>query len=232
MLNVERISTYYGNFEAIREVSISIKERERVTLIGANGAGKTTLLRTISGLNKPTKGKVLFEGRDITPLRTVDRLKKGISYCPEGRKLFPEMTVLENLELGAYIHDKSEEKDLERIFALFPILQKRRFQYAGTLSGGEQQMVTIGRSLMARPKLILFDEPTVGLAPLVIKEMQRAIENLGKEGLTIFLVEQNVYFAFAIAQKGYIMENGRIVMEGEVSSLMDNSGVKEAYLGM
>jgi len=231
MLIVDSISTYYGKFEAIKEVSLSVNKGEMVFLIGSNGAGKTTLLRTICGLNKPKRGKIFFEGDDVTISGTVDRVKKGIAYCPEGRKLFPEMTVFENLEMGAYCCDQSYEESLQSVFSLFPVLKERKSQYAGSLSGGEQQMLAIGRTLMSKPKLILFDEATTGLSPVVVMGMMDVIKHLNKEGITILLVEQNVYFAFEIGHRGYIMENGRIVLQGEVSVLKDNKEVKEAYLG-
>jgi len=231
MLIVDSVSTYYGKFEAIKEVSLSVDKGEMVFLIGANGAGKTTLLRTICGLNKPKRGTIFFEGDDVTLSETVDRVRKGIAYCPEGIKLFPEMTVLENLEMGAYVCDQGYEESLQRVFTLFPVLKERKSQYAGLLSGGEQQMLAVGRTLMSKPKLILFDEATTGLSPVVVMDMMNVIKSLNKEGITILLVEQDVYFAFEIGQRGYIMENGRIVLQGDASALRGNKKVKEAYLG-
>lgn len=231
MLKVDSISTYYKKFEAIKGISFSLAEREIVALIGANGAGKSTTLRTIAGLNKPTEGRIYFENEDITFSETVDRVKKGISYCPEGRKLFPDMTVMENLEMGAYACGKDARRNLKTVFELFSLLSHRATQRAGSLSGGEQQMLAIGRTLMASPKLILFDEPSTGLAPILVAELMNIIKRLNNQGRTIILVEQNVAFALEISQRGYILENGRMVLEGDASALKVNNEVKEAYLG-
>ncbi len=232
LLELEGVSTFYGKFEAIRGISFDVKEGEMVTLIGANGAGKTTILRTICGLIKPGKGKILYGEQEITLWGTVHRVKRGIAYCPEERKLFNDMTVMENLEMGAYTCSQSIEKHLRQVFELFPALKERKAQRAGSLSGGEQQMVAIGRTLMSGPRLILFDEPSTGLAPILVLELLKVIKLLNdQQGKTILLVEQNVSFALEISQRGYIVENGRIVMEGEVSELKNNEGVKEAFLG-
>jgi branched-chain amino acid transport system ATP-binding protein len=231
LLRLEGISTYYGKFEAIKEISLSVKKGELLALIGANGAGKTTTLKTICGITKPKKGKIFFEGHDITFSETVDRVKKGIAYCPEGRKLFPDMTVIDNLEMGAYTCPQGFADNLRMVFDLFPVLNCRKTQSAGSLSGGEQQMVTIGRTLMSDPQLILFDEPSTGLAPILVSELMKVIKLLNQKGRTILLVEQNVAFALEVAQKGYIIENGCIVLEGDAFALKDNEEVKKAYLG-
>ncbi|MFH1351437.1 MAG: ABC transporter ATP-binding protein [Pseudomonadota bacterium] len=231
MLTLERISTYYGKFRAIAEISLFVEESEMVALVGANGAGKTTVLRSVSGLERPKEGRLLFKDRDITTTNMVERVKMGIVYCPEGRKLFSDMTVLENLEMGAYLRGEDLKKNLKRVIDLFPALEGRRGQRAESLSGGEQQMLAIGRTLMSSPQLILFDEPSVGLAPFLVKKLGGVVERLNKEGRTILLVEQNVSFALGISRRGYIIENGRIVLEGDVSRLKDNEEVRKAYLG-
>lgn len=231
MLRLENVSTYYGKFEAIKAICLEVRREERVTLIGANGAGKTTTLRTICGLERPKKGKIFLEDEEITFLETVDRVRRGVVYCPEGRKLFHDMTVMENLEMGAYTCLSRMKENLCWVFELFPMLSQRRGQRAGSLSGGEQQMLAIGRTLMSGPKVILFDEPSTGLAPILVLELMRVVKVLNEQGKTILLVEQNVPFALEISMRGYIMENGRIVLEGEVSALKDNKKVKEAYLG-
>ncbi len=231
MLSLEGVSTFYRNFEAIKEISIQVQEGEIVALVGANGAGKTTLMRTICGLNRPRKGRIVYGEKDITAWSTIKRVKEGIAYCPEGRKLFHEMTVLENLEMGCYLCRHQLKQNLSRVFDLFPRLRERRSQMTASLSGGEQQMVAIGRTLMAGPKLILFDEPTTGLAPIVVNELMGVIVRLNESGITVLLVEQNTQFALEICRKGYILENGRVVLEGEASELKDNERVKQSYLG-
>jgi branched-chain amino acid transport system ATP-binding protein len=231
LLRLEGVSTCYGKFEAIKGISLNVERREMVTLVGANGAGKSTTLRTICGLEKPKKGRILLEGEEITFMETVDRVRRGVVYCPEGRKLFHDMTVMENLEMGAYTCSQGIEGNLRQVFDLFPVLNQRRGQRAGSLSGGEQQMVAIGRTLMSGPQLILFDEPSTGLAPILVLELMKVIKLLNEQGKTILLVEQNVPFALEISKRGYIIENGRIVLEGDVSALKDNREVKEAYLG-
>ncbi len=231
MLSLEGVSTFYRNFEAIKEISIQVQEGEIVVLVGANGAGKTTLMRTICGLNRPRKGRIVYGEKDITAWSTIKRVKEGIAYCPEGRKLFHEMTVLENLEMGCYLCRHQLKQNLSRVFDLFPRLRERRSQMTASLSGGEQQMVAIGRTLMAGPKLILFDEPTTGLAPIVVNELMGVIVRLNESGITVLLVEQNTQFALEICRKGYILENGRVVLEGEASELKDNERVKQSYLG-
>lgn len=231
MLRVDNISTYYGKFEAVKEISLYVEKGQLATLVGANGAGKTTIMRTICGLNKPKKGRILFEDQDITFTGPVARVKMGIIYCPEGRKLFPDMTVMENLEMGAYTCESTLKKNLKEVFELFPILSERKGQKAGSLSGGEQQMLAIGRSLMSDPKLALFDEPSTGLAPMMVTELMNSIKFLSEQGRTILLVEQNVAFAFEVSYRGYIIETGRIVLEGKILDLRGNKQVKEAYLG-
>lgn len=231
MLSLNNLSTFYGNFEAIKGISISVAQGELVAVIGANGAGKTTLMRTICGLQKPKIGSILFGDADITGLGPVERVKKGIVYCPEGRKLFPEMKVSENLEMGAYTCADDLEKNLEHVLTLFPVLKDRKNQLAGSLSGGEQQMLAIGRSLMGSPQLILFDEPSTGLAPLIAEELMLVIKQLNIDGKTVVLVEQNVHLALEISQRGYIIENGKIVLEGDAHALKENEDVKQAFLG-
>ncbi|CAB1066071.1 Branched-chain amino acid ABC transporter, ATP-binding protein LivF (TC 3.A.1.4.1) [Olavius sp. associated proteobacterium Delta 1] len=231
MLSLENLSTFYGNFEAIKGISMSVEQGELVAVIGANGAGKTTLMRTICGLHKPKIGRIMFADIDITSLGPVERVKKGIVYCPEGRMLFPEMKVSDNLEMGAYTCIDDLKKNFDKVLALFPVLKDRKNQLAGSLSGGEQQMLAIGRSLMGNPKLILFDEPSTGLAPIIAEELMQVIKQLNDEGKTVVLVEQNVHLALEISQRGYIIENGKIVLEGDALALRENEEVKRAYLG-
>jgi branched-chain amino acid transport system ATP-binding protein len=231
LLTLKDLATFYGNFEAIKSITFTIEPHELVSIIGANGAGKTTLMRTICGLSWAKRGKIFFEGNDITLKNAVERVKLGVAYCPEGRKLFPYMTVIENLELGAYTCRNEIDINLEKILSLFPRLRERRNQDAGSLSGGEQQMLAIGRTLMANPKLVLFDEPSTGLAPLVAEEVMAKIKGLNDEGKTCLLVEQNVHLALEISHRGYILENGRIVLEGEATALKENDEVRRSYLG-
>ncbi len=231
MLSLENLSTFYGNFEAIKGISMSIEQGELVAVIGANGAGKTTLMRTICGLQRPKIGNIIFRDKDITNLGPVERVREGVVYCPEGRKLFPEMKVSENLEMGAYTSPNDFEKNFAKVLSLFPALKDRANQVAGSLSGGEQQMLAIGRSLMGNPKLILFDEPSTGLAPLIAEELMQVIEQLNIEGKTVLLVEQNVHLALEISHRGYIIENGKIILEGNPQALKENEEVKRAYLG-
>lgn len=233
MLVLDDIVAHYGNIKALREVSLDIKKGEIATIIGANGAGKTTTLKTICGLLNCTSGKVIFEGRDITNKSTSDIVKSGIVMVPEGRRVFPRMSILENLQLGAYLSkDKRAVKnDLEKVFEMFPILKKRINQFAGTLSGGEQQMLAMGRALMARPKLLLLDEPSMGLAPKIVENIFDIIQDINKEGTTILLVEQNAQMALSIADKGFVLETGSIVLEDSAKKLLTNEDVKKAYLG-
>jgi branched-chain amino acid transport system ATP-binding protein len=236
MLRVESINAFYGAIQALRNVSVHVSHGEIVTLLGANGAGKTTLMKVISGLHPLTKGRLLFNGHNIGGLPAEDILRLGVGQVPEGRQIFSPLSVLDNLTLGAYLRFKGEEKkkvlkDLEFIFEIFPVLQERPKQRAGTLSGGEQQMLAIGRTLMARPKLLLLDEPSMGLAPRVIREIFKAVQTLRTRGTTLLLVEQNAKAALQVADRGYVIETGRIVMEGETADLLHNQEVQRAYLG-
>lgn len=233
MLKVEDINVYYGNIQSLKGVTLEINQGEIVTLIGANGAGKSTLLKTISGLLKPKNGQVLYEGKSIGGKQAQAIVKQGISHVPEGRRVFANMTVQENLELGAFLRkDKAGMKeDMERVYVLFPRLLERLKQQAGTLSGGEQQMLAMGRALMARPKLLLLDEPSMGLAPLLVKTIFRIIEEINATGTTILLVEQNANLALSIADRAYVVETGRIVLAGTAEELTSSEKVKMAYLG-
>ena len=231
LLELRDVSTYYGKIRALDAVSFQIRPGEVLALIGANGAGKTTTLRTISGLLRARSGQILFRGRDITRLAPDRIVRLGLAHCPEGRQIFPDMTVLENLEMGAYTRDGDLSADLDRIYALFPILKERRRQPAASLSGGEQQMLAIGRALMSNPDLILFDEPSLGLAPVIVAQVARTIRALNAQGRTILLVEQNVHVAFRVAHRGYVLEKGRLVLEGDIASLAGNEKVKKAYVG-
>ncbi|AYO31586.1 ABC transporter ATP-binding protein [Biomaibacter acetigenes] len=233
MLKLNNVVTHYGNIQALKGISLEINQGEIVTVIGANGAGKTTTLKAICGLVNITSGKIYFQGKDITDKPTSDIVGSGIAMVPEGRRVFPRMTVLENLQLGAYLNgDKNQiNKDLERVFELFPILKQRLKQVAGTLSGGEQQMLAMGRALMARPKLLLLDEPSMGLAPMIVSNIFDIIQEINRSGTTILLVEQNAHMALSIAHKGYVIETGKIVMEDTADNLLHNEQVKKAYLG-
>ncbi|NUK29612.1 ABC transporter ATP-binding protein [Parageobacillus sp. VR-IP] len=233
MLKVESIDVFYGNIQALKGVSLEVKNGEIVTLIGANGAGKSTLLKTISGLLKPKQGDILYEGASIAGKAAQTIVKQGISHVPEGRRIFANMTVEENLELGAFLRkDKQEiQQDFEKVYHLFPRLYERRKQLAGTLSGGEQQMLAIGRSLMARPRLLLLDEPSMGLAPLLVKTIFRIIEEINSFGTTILLVEQNAHMALSVADRAYVIESGRVVLSGTAQELNASEQVKKAYLG-
>lgn len=235
MLELRNITTSYGNIEALKGVSLTINEGEIVTLIGANGAGKSTTLMSISGVNPPRRGEILFRGRPIQHLSAEKIVRLGISQVPEGRHIFPQMSVAENLEMGAFQRRDREgiSADLEMVFEFFPILAKRRQQAGGTLSGGEQQMLAISRALLARPSLLLLDEPSLGLAPLLIRQIFEIIKKINKEHrTTIFLVEQNANQALRIAHRGYVMENGAITLEDQAENLLNNGEVKKAYLGI
>ena len=233
MLALEGVTARYGRITALSDVSLAVAAAEFVCLIGANGAGKTTTLKTISGLVPATGGRIRFEGQDIHGLPPQEILRRGIAHCPEGRRVFPYMTVDENLAMGAYVRTDvaAVASDLDRVFTHFPILAERRRQAAGTLSGGEQQMLAIGRALMARPRLILFDEPSLGLAPMVVETVFAIIAGIQREGTTVLMVEQNAYMALALASRAYVMETGRIVLEGPAQALAANEHVKKAYLG-
>ncbi len=235
MLELKHIDAYYGNIQALRDVNITIGEGEIITLIGANGAGKSTTLMTICGVVPPRNGEVLFEGRVMNGISPDKVVSQGICQVPEGRLIFPDLTVQENLDMGAFLRsDKAGiTSDLDKVFGLFPILSQRRKQLGGTLSGGEQQMLAISRALMARPKLLLLDEPSLGLAPLIIRQIFDIIKQINKESnTTIFLVEQNANQALKVAHRGYVMENGRITLEDSCDKLLANDEVKKAYLGL
>jgi branched-chain amino acid transport system ATP-binding protein len=233
LLEVESIHSYYGNIHALRGVSLTVEEGEVVTLIGSNGAGKTTTLRSIHGILPPRKGRIVFRGEEIQGKPAHDMIKKGIAQSPEGRKIFSRMTVLENLEMGA--HHRTDgpgiQRDIERVFDLFPRLKERTKQEAGTMSGGEQQMLAIGRALMSRPKLLLLDEPSMGLAPVLVERIFQTIEEINRQGTTILLVEQNANVALEIATRGYVLESGTVVNAAPAEKLREDPKVREAYLG-
>jgi branched-chain amino acid transport system ATP-binding protein len=232
MLELSEIHTYYGNIEALKGVTLAVEEGECVTLIGSNGAGKSTTLRSISGLTPARQGQVTFEGKEITRTAPQDIVQLGISQSPEGRKCFPRMTVRENLDMGAYLRrDKSVSEDLERVFELFPRLEERERQKAGTMSGGEQQMLAIGRALMARPRLLLLDEPSMGISPILTERIYDTIAEINRQGTTILLVEQNANFALGVSQRGYVLETGKVVLSNESAALKEDPEVQKAYLG-
>lgn len=233
MIELTDVNVYYGAIHALKDVSIKVNDGEIVTLIGANGAGKTTTLKTISGILKPKTGKVLLDGKELNRIKPDDIVSLGISHVPEGRRVFANMSVKENLEMGAYSRKDKDEirKNYSKVFELFPRLLERKDQMAGTLSGGEQQMLAIGRALMANPKLILLDEPSMGLAPLIVKQIFSIIKGINEGGTTVLLVEQNAAMALKLADRAYVMQNGHINMEGKASELLNNEDVKNAYLG-
>lgn len=231
MLRVENLKVNYGGIEAVKDVSFDVPEKSIVTLIGANGAGKSTTLRCISGLKKQTSGKFFFEGEDIAKLDTTQRMKKGIVLVPEGRHVFPDMTVLENIKIGAYLRKDDLSADIERMYKLFPRLKERHWQYAGTLSGGEQQMLALARALMSHPKLIMMDEPSLGLAPLVVKGIFDIIREINREGVTVLLIEQNANMALRAADRAYVLETGKVTMQGTGEELLADESIKAAYLG-
>jgi branched-chain amino acid transport system ATP-binding protein len=235
LLKMREVETYYGSAQALKGISLEIKKGGLITILGANGAGKTTLLRTISGLNEPRRGWIEFEGQKIDRLSPDDIVKLGISHCPEGRKLFPQMTVFKNLTLGAYVRRGDQHgirETMEGVFDLFPVLKERQQQLAGTLSGGEQQMLVIGRALMSKPKLLMLDEPSLGIAPLLVDRIFEVIKDINQRGTTILLVEQNAAIALSIADHGYVMETGEVVLSGEAKQLLSEEKVKQAYLGL
>ncbi|MEK6256206.1 MAG: ABC transporter ATP-binding protein [Chloroflexota bacterium] len=234
MLEVENIHTYYGNIHALKGISISVEKGEVVSLIGANGAGKTTTLRTISGLLKPREGSVRLDGDELANYPAHELVYKGIAMVPEGRGVFTRLSVEENLEMGAYSRSDRGEiiHDLERIFTLFPRLKERRKQVAGTLSGGEQQMLATGRAMMARPTLLLMDEPSMGLAPILVEDIFKTIKEINDEGTTVLLVEQNAQMALSVAHRGYVLQTGEIVLSDTAKNLMNNKMVQKAYLGI
>jgi branched-chain amino acid transport system ATP-binding protein len=232
MLQFDKVHTHYGAIEALHGVSLKVEKGEIVTLIGANGAGKTTLLMTLCGRPRASSGRVLFEGQDITQLPTHEIMRRGLAISPEGRRVFPSLTVLENLKMGAFFASNEEiEQGIAYVFGLFPRLKERAAQRAGTMSGGEQQMLAIGRALMSKPRLLLLDEPTLGLAPLVIAQIFEIIRTIRDSGVTVFLVEQNANKALGVADRGYVLENGHVVMSDTGANLLANSDVRKAYLG-
>ncbi len=232
LLKVSGIETYYGKIQALKGVSLEVEQGKIVTILGANGAGKTTTMKSIAGLLKPKTGKIEFLGKDVTGLRPDQLLKQGMSLVPEGRAILSGMSVMENLEMGAYQRkDKEIEKDIEKVMEQFPILRERKAQLGGTLSGGQQQMLAIARALLSRPKLLLLDEPSMGLAPLIVADIFRIIREIKDEGTTVLLVEQNAKQALKVADYGYVMETGKIIIEGKAEDLLNDPGVVEAYLG-
>ncbi len=233
MLELKHVYTRYGKVECLKGITLNVKQGEIVALLGANGAGKTTVLKTISGLIQPTAGEILFNGKSISSMIAENIVKMGIAHVPEGRKVFQRMSVLENLELGAYLRNDFEDikKDLEEIFDIFPILKKRSNQKAGTLSGGEQQMLAIGRALMSRPSVLLLDEPSLGLAPILVSAIFKMIEKIHAQGKTILLVEQNARMALKVAKRAYVLEVGQMVLEGPAEEIKNSAAIQNAYLG-
>jgi len=232
MLRLDNVHTRYGAVQALAGVSLEVRQGEIVTLIGSNGAGKTTLMMTVCGTPRAASGSVWFEGEDITTLPTAQIMRRGMAISPEGRRVFPALTVLENLKMGAFFADREQiEASIAHVFELFPRLEQRAGQRAGTMSGGEQQMLAIGRALMSRPRLLLLDEPTLGLAPMVIAQIFEIIRAIRADGVTVFLVEQNAHKALHVADRGYVLENGRIVLADSAAALLENAKVREAYLG-
>jgi branched-chain amino acid transport system ATP-binding protein len=235
LLELQNVHTYYGKIHALKGVSIRVEQGEIVTLIGSNGAGKSTTLRTISGLLTPRQGQVLFNGKRIDQTPAHEIVQLGIAQSPEGRRIFPRLTVLENLEMGAYLHDTRSatyHEGLERVFVLFPRLRERVSQKGGTLSGGEQQMLAIGRALMTRPQVLLLDEPSMGLAPVLVEQIFEIVRTINAQGMTVLLVEQNALQALGIAHRGYVLQSGMIVLEDEAKRLRENEMVQKAYLGL
>ena len=231
MLRLEDVHTFYGHAEALRGVEIGVDRGDIACMIGNNGAGKSTALMTISGVLKPRGGRILFENRVISHLSPHEVVKMGISQVPEGRRIFPRLTVRENLEMGAFLHSRNAKANYERVYSLFPILKEREKQPGGTLSGGEQQMLAIGRALMSNPKMLLLDEPSLGLAPIIVSKIFKTIKEINDEGVTILLVEQNAHAALNLSGKGYVLENGKISVQGTGAELLKNEQVKKAYLG-
>jgi branched-chain amino acid transport system ATP-binding protein len=234
LLEVKEIHTFYGNIQALKGVSVEVEEGECVTLIGSNGAGKSTTLRSISGLTPPRQGSIRFEGREITETPPQEIVSMGVSHSPEGRHVFPRMSVYENLMLGAYMRKDTDgiQSDLERVYSLFPRLKERERQKGGTMSGGEQQMLAIGRALMAQPRLLLLDEPSMGIAPILVERIYETIAEINRQGTTILLVEQNANFALEVSRRGYVLETGAVALTDESGSLRENPEVQRAYLGM
>ena len=233
LLEIKDIHTFYGNIEALKGISVTVEEGEIVTLIGSNGAGKSTTLRSVSGLTPPREGSIVFDGNEIGETPPQEIVSMGISQSPEGRKCFSRMTVRENLELGAYLRrDAKVQEDMRRVFELFPRLEERDKQKAGTMSGGEQQMLAIGRALMADPKLLLLDEPSMGIAPILVERIYETITEINKQGTTILLVEQNANFALDVSSRGYVLETGKVALTDKASALQGNPDVQKAYLGL
>lgn len=231
ILSIKDLKVNYGGIEAVKGISLDVNEGDIVTLIGANGAGKSSTLRSIVNLVKPASGTIEFNGENITGMDTTSIVTKGITLVPEGRKIFPDLTVEENLKIGAYLRKDDLSKDMEWVYSLFPRLKERHWQAGGTLSGGEQQMLAVGRALMSKPKVIMMDEPSLGLAPLVVKDIFEIIKTINKEGITVLLIEQNANMALKTAHFGYVMETGKITMTGTGLELLENEEIKEAYLG-
>ena len=231
ILSIKDLKVNYGGIEAVKGISFDVPEGSIVTLIGANGAGKSSTLRTVAGLVKPKSGNILFKGEDITGKSSIDIVKRGITLVPEGRRIFPDLTVLENLKIGAYLRKDDLKEDIEWVYSLFPRLKEREWQAGGTLSGGEQQMLAVGRALMSRPKLMMMDEPSLGLAPIVVRDIFKIIREINKKGVTILLIEQNANMALQTADYGYVLETGRISLSGTGAKLLANEDVKKAYLG-
>lgn len=231
ILEITGLKVSFGGIKAVDDISIKMEEGGIVTLIGANGAGKSTTLRSVAGIVKPDAGSIIFEGKDITGWSPDKIVAAGISMCPEGRRVFPNLTVVENLKIGAYLRKDKLDGDMDHVYELFPRLKERSWQLAGTLSGGEQQMLAVGRALMSRPKLMMMDEPSLGLAPLVVKAIFDIIRTINKDGISVLLVEQNANMALKVADRAYVLETGHIVMEGAGAELLEDEGIKEAYLG-
>ncbi len=231
MLELQNVHTYYGHIHALKGISLTVAKGEVVTLIGSNGAGKSTTLRTISGLEAPRTGKVLLRGQELNGIPAHKIATMGVAQSPEGRRIFPRMTVLENLEMGAFCRGKVDSADLDRVFSLFPRLKERITQKAGTMSGGEQQMLAIGRALMAHPELLLLDEPSMGLSPILVEAIFNIVVEINKQGTTVLLVEQNALMALGVAHRGYVLQTGQIVLSGDAKSLMQDELVRKAYLG-
>ena len=231
LLQIENLKVRYGGIEAVRGISFDVKAGETVTLIGANGAGKSSTLRTISGLVKPSEGKITFAGEDITGKDPTQIVAKGLMMVPEGRRIFPNLTVLENLKIGAYLRKDELDEDIEKVYKYFPRLKERSWQEGGTLSGGEQQMLAVGRALMGRPKLLMMDEPSLGLAPIVVQEIFKIIRQISEAGTTVLLIEQNANMALHVADRAYVIENGKIATEGTGEELLKDEKVRAAYLG-
>jgi branched-chain amino acid transport system ATP-binding protein len=231
MLKIEDLRVNYGGIEAVKGISLDVPEREIVTLIGANGAGKSTTLRAVTGIVKPAGGRIFFNDEDITGLSPYSVVARGITLVPEGRRVFPDLTVLENLKVGAYLRKDNLDKDIQWVYDLFPKLKERSWQAAGTLSGGEQQMLAVGRALMSRPKLMMMDEPSLGLAPIIVKDIFDIIKEINRQGVTILLVEQNANMALHTANTAYVLETGRLSMKGAGRELLNDEAVKKAYLG-